>query len=141
MKVLTVDDNLIIRKIVANSLRPFDCDVLEAGDGAQGLSVTAEQKPDLIILDVMMPVMDGVTMLAQLKERPESKDIPVIMLTAQSGQELLSKIARMGNSSGYLAKPFSKDQLLEKIRSIVPLQPNPTWRIRPAVNYFQHASG
>lgn len=120
MKILTVDDNAIIRKVVSNSLRSFDCEVLEAGNGAEGLVVTAEQRPDLIILDLMMPVMDGATMLAQLKERPEIKDIPVLVLTAQSGQEKLSQIARLG-SRDYLPKPFSKDQLLEKIIKIVPL--------------------
>jgi Response regulator containing a CheY-like receiver domain and a GGDEF domain len=68
-----------------------------------------------------MPVMDGVTMLTKLKEDPELKSIPVIMLTAESGRENVLHIAKLGVRD-YLVKPFKENQLIEKVERIVPLQ-------------------
>lgn len=121
VKILTVDDSRTIRMIVTRTFRPYDCTVFEGGNGEEGLAVAARERPDLIILDVTMPVMDGVTMLGKLKEDPELKSIPVIMLTAESGRENILTIARIGVRD-YLVKPFKEEQLAEKASRIVPLQ-------------------
>ena len=123
-KILSVDDSRTIRLIVAKGFRPYDVTMLEGANGEEGLVVAAREKPDLIILDVTMPVMDGVTMLGKLKEDAALKQIPVIMLTAESGRENVLKIARMGVRD-YLVKPFKEDQLIEKVTRIVPLQKKP----------------
>ena len=124
MKILSVDDSKTIRQIVKRTYSPYDCTVLEACNGEEGLATAAAQKPDLIVLDITMPVMDGVTMLTKLKESPELKSIPVIMLTAESGRENVAYIAKLGVRD-YLVKPFQDAQLIEKVQRVIPLQPKP----------------
>ena len=120
-KILSVDDSRTIRLIVGRALRPYDCVLCEAANGEEGLAAAAREKPDLILLDVTMPVMDGVTMLTKLKEDPALKAIPVIMLTAESGRDNVIHIARLGVRD-YLVKPFKEEQLIEKISHNVTLQ-------------------
>ncbi|HTB84804.1 MAG TPA: response regulator [Candidatus Sulfotelmatobacter sp.] len=120
-KILSVDDSRTIRLIVARAFKPYDCTVLEAGNGEEGLAAAAREKPDLIILDVTMPVMDGVTMLTKLKEDEALKTTPVIMLTAESGRDNVLQIAKLGVRD-YLVKPFKEDQLIEKAGRVVSLQ-------------------
>lgn len=121
VKILSVDDSKTIRLIVARTFAPYDCVVCEATNGEEGLAKAAAERPDLIVLDITMPVMDGVTMLTKLKENPELKSIPVIMLTAESGRENVAYIAKLGVRD-YLVKPFKGDQLVEKVNRVVPLQ-------------------
>ncbi len=125
-RILSVDDSRPIRLIVTRSLRPFDCEILEASNGEEGLAVAARERPDLILLDVSMPVMDGVTMLARLREDPALKGIPVIMLTAEAGRETLQQIAKLGVND-HLAKPFREEDLIERVHRAVNLvaKPNP----------------
>lgn len=119
-KILSVDDSKTIRMIVKRTFAPYDCVVCEAANGEEGLTKAAAEKPDLIILDITMPVMDGVTMLIKLKESPELKGIPVIMLTAESGRENVAYIAKLGVHD-YLVKPFKDEQLIEKVNRVVTL--------------------
>ena|ERR1017187_5024014 len=130
-KILSVDDSRTIRLIVGRAFKPYDCTILEAANGEEGLAVAAREKPELIILDVTMPVMDGVTMLTKLKENPELKAIPVIMLTAESGRENVLQIARLGVRD-YLVKPFKEDQLIEKAGRWVTLTKRPVAAPTPA---------
>ena len=131
IKILSVDDSRTIRLIVGKTFRPYDCVVCEASNGEEGLAVAAREKPDLILLDVTMPVMDGVTMLTKLKENPDLKQIPVIMLTAESGRDNVLHIARLGVRD-YLVKPFKEDQLIEKAGRVVTLQKKPAAEPAPA---------
>ena len=119
-KILSVDDSKTIRMIVTLTLKNYDCTVCEAANGEEGLAVAASEKPDVIVLDITMPVMDGITMLSKLREDPALKGIPVVMLTAESSRENIAQIARLGVRD-YLVKPFKDDQLIEKIGRIVPL--------------------
>jgi two-component system cell cycle response regulator len=123
-KILSIDDSKTIRMIVARAFRAYDCVILEAAHGEEGLAVAAREKPDLIILDITMPVMDGVTMLTKLREDAELKNTPVIMLTAESGRDSVAHIAKLG-ARDYLVKPFKEDQLLEKVGRVVSLQMKP----------------
>ena len=75
-KILTVDDSKTIRLIVAKAFKPFDCQIVEAASGVEGLEVAAREKPDIILLDVTMPVMDGFEMLTKLKADDALKGIP-----------------------------------------------------------------
>ena len=131
IKILSVDDSRTIRLIVGKTFRPYDCVICEAANGEEGLAAAAREKPDLILLDVTMPVMDGVTMLTKLKEDAELKKIPVIMLTAESGRDNVLHIARLGVRD-YLVKPFKEDQLIEKAGRVVSLQKKPAAEPTPA---------
>jgi DNA-binding response OmpR family regulator len=122
LKVLAVDDSKTIRKIVSKAFSAYDCEVLEAENGIEGLSTASREKPDLIVLDITMPVMNGVEMLGKLKGQPELKDIPVIMLTAESGKDNVMQIVKMGVRD-YMVKPFKGEQLIERVMKILTLQP------------------
>ena len=121
-KILSVDDSKTIRMIVKRTFVPYDVKVVEASNGEEGLAAAAAESPDIIILDITMPVMDGVTMLTKLKENDALKGIPVIMLTAESGRENVAYIAKLGVRD-YLVKPFQDAQLIEKVNRVVTLQP------------------
>ncbi|MCL5097781.1 MAG: response regulator [Candidatus Omnitrophica bacterium] len=120
-KILTVDDSKTIRAIVARAFKPFLCEVLEAEDGLEGLVVANREKPDVILLDCMMPVMDGMEMLAKMKSNPEHRNIPVVMLTAESTPERVVKLARLGVRD-YLIKPFREEALVDRVGRIVELK-------------------
>src|ERR1043166_1776662 len=121
-KILTVDDSKTVRIIVRKAFKPYDCDIIEAGNGVEGLAVAAKENPALILLDVTMPVMDGVEMLTKLKSDPALKAIPVIMLTAEGGRDNVLKIAKIGVRD-YMVKPFKEDLLVEKCGRIIDLKP------------------
>ncbi|HVU15759.1 MAG TPA: response regulator [Candidatus Didemnitutus sp.] len=121
-KILTVDDSKTVRIIVRKAFKPFDCEILEAANGVEGLAVAAKEMPDLILLDITMPVMDGVEMLTKLKADPQLKGIPVMMLTAEGGRDHVLKIAKIGVRD-YIVKPFKEEVLLEKAGRMIELKP------------------
>lgn len=124
-KILTVDDSRAIRLLVTRAFRDYDCAVVEASNGEEGLAVAGREKPDLIILDISMPVMDGLTMLANLRQSPDLMATPVVMLSAEMGRENVLKAAQLGVRD-YLLKPFKDDQLIEKARRLLGLQKKST---------------
>ena len=122
-KILTVDDSRTIRMIVKKAFKPYDCVLVEAENGMEGLTAAVKEKPDLIVLDITMPVMTGIEMLSKLKEQPDLANIPVIMLTAESGKDNVMQIVKMGVKD-YIVKPFKGEQLIERVSAILKLQPN-----------------
>lgn len=124
LKILTVDDSRTIRMIVKKAFKPYQCEMVEAENGVEGLAAAAKEKPDLIVLDITMPVMTGIEMLGKLKEDTDMKEIPVIMLTAESGKDNVMSIIKMGVSD-YIVKPFKGEQLIERAQNIVELTPVP----------------
>jgi DNA-binding response OmpR family regulator len=120
-KVLTVDDSRTIRMIVKKAFQAFNCELFEAENGMEGLALAAKIIPDLIVLDITMPVMTGIEMLSKLKENIDLKAIPVIMLTAESGKDNVMNIVKMGVRD-YIVKPFKGDQLIERARHILDLK-------------------
>lgn len=113
--ILVVEDSATTRKVIAITLTRNGYKVIEAGDGLEALSKISEERPDLIMLDVILPKMDGYKILAIIKGNAEFKDIPVIMLTSKDG--FLNKVkGRMAGSSAYLTKPFDPEQMLQEIR-------------------------
>lgn len=121
-KILGVDDSKMIHTIIGKAFRNYDVQLLFASNGVEGLAVATRENPDLILLDVTMPVMDGVETLTKLKADPLLKDIPVIMLTAEAGKENVVKIARIGVRD-YIIKPFSEQSLVERCGRVLDLQP------------------
>ena len=124
-KILSIDDSKTIRLLLARMLRPFQVELREAGNGEEGLAQAKEVRPDLIILDYNMPVMDGVSMLQHLRHDPQLKSIPVIMLTAESNPKIISTAARLGVRD-YIVKPFQEQPLLAKVSKVIPLHPQIT---------------
>ncbi len=113
-RILVVDDEADIVSTIQYRLKFCDFEVITAGNGKEGLEKAADEKPDLILLDINMPIMDGHEMLERLKSRPELKDIPVIMLTAYSDKKDIAKAADIGVAD-YVTKPFDFTELMEKI--------------------------
>ena len=116
--VLVVEDDQDIRFLLSETISELDYDVLEASDGRTGFRRALEKRPDLILLDVMMPVMDGFQVLAKLKEHAETHPIPVIMVSAR-GQEQDMMRAMRGGAWGYVIKPWNPDDLESKINNAV----------------------
>jgi two-component system cell cycle response regulator len=124
IKILTVDDSKTIRMVIQRTLGEFDCAFCEAANGEEGLAVALCEKPDLILLDISMPIMDGVSLLAALRQDPHLRVIPVIMLSAELKGENAARLSRLGVSD-YLVKPFKEQLLLDKVRRIIPLSAKP----------------
>ena len=131
-KILSVDDSRTMRMMVRRAFRNFQCELFEAADGAEGLAAALANKPDLIVLDYNMPVMDGVTMLRKMRENAELKRTPVIMLTAEDSNEIISTVARLGVRD-YIIKPFEDENLLSKVTRIINLERKPETDQPPAV--------
>lgn len=118
-KVLIVDDESGIRQLV-HTILSKDYAVLEAQDGQEAVDIASVEKPDVILMDVMMPNMDGLSACHAIKTDETTKAVPVIMLTA-IGHELNKKLSEdvMG-ADGYITKPFSSQVLLDRLRGLLP---------------------
>lgn len=134
--ILTVDDSKLIRTLVGRALKPYDVRLLEAENGQQALEVARAEQPDMILLDVAMPVMDGIEALGKLKSDPALKPIPVIMLTAEASKERVLEIIR-GGADYYMLKPFDHETLVSSIVKKLTLLP----RRNPARRYFALEGG
>jgi len=117
-KILVVDDHPPTIKLIQVALEEQGCEVVTAGNGAEGLLAANSQSPDLVILDVMMPVMDGFEMLRLLRASPPTQEVPVVMLTARAEDEAILRGWATGISS-YLTKPFSIGELVVVVRRIL----------------------
>lgn len=115
-KILVVDDEKDLVVILEARLEAAGYEVIAAFDGAQALEKVKEKKPDLILLDVMMPKMDGYQVCRLLKFDEKSKEIPVIMLTAR-GQPGDKKLGQQVGVDDYMVKPFENEELLRKIET------------------------
>jgi DNA-binding response OmpR family regulator len=118
MKILIVDDDADIRSIARLSLsRLGGMDVIEAASGGEGVRRAREETPDVILLDMMMPTMDGVATLAALRSQPATALTPVIFLTARAGEEA-ERLRALG-AAGVLIKPFNPRTLSQDVRALV----------------------
>jgi two-component system alkaline phosphatase synthesis response regulator PhoP len=115
-KILVVDDEATIRDMLAFKLRNAGHEVSLAIDGGEAMQHAGRDRPDLIVLDVMMPVLGGFEVLHRLKADPELKATPVVMLTAK-GQERDILTGLNGGASDYLVKPFSLRELIARIEA------------------------
>ncbi|HEU5394549.1 MAG TPA: response regulator [Candidatus Methylomirabilis sp.] len=113
-KILVVDDEVHILKIIDYKLRTAGYTVIAAADGVEGLEKARAEQPDLILLDVMMPRMDGFQALEALKRDPATQGIPVFMLTVKGKEMDRLRGLQMGVAA-YITKPFSPNALLARI--------------------------
>lgn len=117
-RILLIEDDPAISNVVELNLKLDNYEVFLAADGEEGLKMVAETDPDLIILDVMMPKVDGWQVLMQLKSEDRTRDIPVIMLTAIDDEQ--SKVIGLrGGADDYVPKPFSPLELAARVRVVL----------------------
>ena len=114
-KILIVEDDSDFQDIYTLYLQGEDYRVMKAFDGKQGLEVLDKETPDIIILDLIMPVMDGEEFYAALRAQEKWRKIPVIIATVN--EKMPSKVVGIGGIAGTLRKPFDVEELLKKIRS------------------------
>ncbi len=117
-KILIVDDERYILHILDFSLGAEGYEVITAGDGEQAVERSRSDKPDLIVMDIMMPKMDGFEACKVIKADPDTRDIPVIMLTAK-GREVDKKRGLDAGADEYLTKPFSPAKLIERVQVVL----------------------
>jgi len=117
-RILVVDDEPDLVSTIEGRLQWCHCQVFTASNGKEGLREALKEKPDLILLDISMPVMNGPEMLEQLKKDPNLKDIPVIMCTALCDADDIARVSVYGVTD-YVTKPFDFTELMEKITNIL----------------------
>ena len=116
-KILAVDDEKHIVRLVQVNLERAGYEVVTASDGKEALQKVEDENPDLVVLDVMMPYMDGFEVLQNLRRNPSTRDIPVIMLTAKAQDADVFKGWQSGVDC-YLTKPFNPMELLSFVKRI-----------------------
>ncbi|HZU65142.1 MAG TPA: response regulator [Novosphingobium sp.] len=116
--ILTVDDSPSLRMAVRIALTGAGYNVVEAGDGMEGLSKAGTQRFDLIITDLNMPRMDGLTMIRELRKSPTQTGVPIVFLTTESEDGLKAE-AKAAGATGWLVKPFNADQLVKVARKVL----------------------
>jgi len=117
-KILVVDDEVYIVHILDFSLGMEGYEVITALDGEQGLEKAREEQPDLVVLDIMMPKLDGYETCRMLKSDDRTRNIPVILLSAK-GRNIDQKVGFEVGADDYIVKPFSPRKLVERINSIL----------------------
>ena len=121
IKALIVDDSSVMRKIVERSLRQAGIDlslVVEAGNGADALNLLKDQKVDLILSDINMPVMDGLEFVKQLQQQNIAANTPVVMITTEGSESNVMQALSCG-ARGYIRKPFTPEEVRDHILPLV----------------------
>jgi CheY-like chemotaxis protein len=121
-RILVVDDDVVIQKLLQVNFQMEGYEVSLAGDGVEALERVAEDPPDLILLDVMMPRMGGIECASKLKSDPETKDIPIIILSAKA-QDADVKAGKAAGADEYVTKPFDPLDLLDRVANLIARRP------------------
>jgi len=116
--ILAVDDSGSLRQMVAFSLKAAGYDVVQAVDGQDGLNKAKEKTVDLVLTDQNMPIMDGLTLIKNLRELGSYKKIPILMLTTESSDEMKAK-GKAAGANGWLVKPFDPKRLIEVVQKVI----------------------
>ena len=117
-KILVVDDEPSLLSIVSARLNFAGYECLIADSGPKAIEIARQQNPQLILLDIMMPEMDGFTVLLKLKEDRKTRSIIIMMLTSKSETETIEKALQLG-AADFIVKPFSPGILLDKIKKLI----------------------
>lgn len=118
LRIAVVDDDPDIVKVIRVILTVHGMEVMEALSGMKGYMMIRNEKPDAVLLDIMMPDIDGYEILRKIKLDPETSDIPVIFVSAKTGQEHVEMGLSLG-AQGYVTKPFRPEDLVEAIEKAV----------------------
>jgi len=117
-KILAVDDSASMRQMVAFTLKSAGFDVTDASDGDEALQIAKGQSFDVVITDVNMPNMDGITLCRELRALPSFKFTPILMLTTESSADK-KQAGRSAGATGWIVKPFNPDQLLATVNKVI----------------------
>jgi len=121
IRALIVDDSSVMRKIVERSLREAGVELGEvygASNGVEGLALLNQKEVDLVLSDVNMPVMDGLEFVRQMQSLESAKNIPVVMITTEGGENQVREAISLG-AKGYIRKPFTQDQVKDQVIPIL----------------------
>jgi two-component system chemotaxis response regulator CheY len=116
--ILTVDDSASIRQMIKLTLSNAGYNVIEAGDGTQGLSTARGNKVDLVLTDLNMPGMDGVSLTREIRKLQAYAGVPIILLTTES-DDTRKQAAKAAGATGWITKPFQPEQLLSVARKVL----------------------
>jgi two-component system chemotaxis response regulator CheY len=116
--IMIIDDSISLRQVVSIALSGAGYETIEACDGKDALAKLTGQKVHLIVCDVNMPNMDGISFLKAMRERPDYKFTPIIMLTTEAGEEKKQE-GRAAGAKAWVVKPFKPDQLLAAVSKLV----------------------
>lgn len=117
-KILAVDDSASMRQMVGFTLKKAGFDVTEAKDGSEALEIAKGNSFDAVISDVNMPIMDGITLIRELRALPAYKFTSMLMLTTESGLDKKTE-GKAAGATGWIVKPFNPDQLLAVIKKVI----------------------
>jgi two-component system chemotaxis response regulator CheY len=118
-RILTIDDSKTMRDMLMLTLADAGFDVLQAVDGEDGLDVLCKERVDVVITDINMPKMDGYGVIRHMRDKPEHKSTPILVLTTESELEKKNR-AREAGATGWMVKPFDPDRLIATIRKVSP---------------------
>jgi two-component system chemotaxis response regulator CheY len=116
--ILAVDDSGSLRQMVAFSLKAAGYDVVQAVDGQDGLNKAKEKTVDLVLTDQNMPIMDGLTLIKNLRELGSYHKVPILMLTTECSDEMKAK-GKAAGANGWLVKPFDPKRLIEVVQKVI----------------------
>jgi two-component system, chemotaxis family, chemotaxis protein CheY len=116
--ILTVDDSPSIRQMVKLTLSNAGYDVVEAGNGAEGLSKAQGSALDMVVTDLNMPVMNGLDLIRALRKLPSYRGVPILFLTTES-DAAMKKEAKDAGATGWITKPFQQDQLVSIVKKVL----------------------
>ncbi len=117
-KILIADDEPDVVKLLSMRLKAHDYEVIAAFDGLQAVREAYKERPDLILLDIMMPIGDGYTVFENLKRSVQIRLIPVIFVSALPPREVKEKVAQLG-AQGFIAKPFDSEELVAEVKKVL----------------------
>ncbi len=117
-KILAVDDSASMRQMVSFTLSGAGYDVTDAADGLQALNAAKQTTFDIVVSDVNMPVMDGITLIRELRKLPQYRTTPLLMLTTESAGNKKME-GKQAGATGWIVKPFNPEQLLKTILRVI----------------------
>ncbi|HEV3233444.1 MAG TPA: response regulator transcription factor [Candidatus Dormibacteraeota bacterium] len=117
-RVLVVEDEAALAKVLKLRLEMEGFEVRAAGDGQEAMEMIAQERPDIVVCDLMMPVMDGKQVTRAIKSDKKLKSIPVLILSALKRQQEMDELAKLG-ADGFAAKPFDSKELTARIRELI----------------------
>ena len=116
--ILAVDDSASMRQMVSFTLKGAGYEVVEAADGVEALTVAKSRSFNLVVTDVNMPNMDGITLIGELRKLPSYKFTPLLMLTTESGSDKKQQ-GKAAGATGWIVKPFNPEQLLATVKKVL----------------------
>lgn len=117
-RIITIDDSASIRQMVAFTLKGAGYEVVEAGDGEDGLKKAKTMRFDLVLTDQNMPKLDGLSLIRALRGLPEYRSTPILMLTTESSDTMKTQ-GRAAGATGWLVKPFDPQKLLDVVKRVL----------------------